>query len=127
MGRGTCNPWICWLWPSAVVGNFKLEQNLALITTDTASWKFKVTADVKNAFQAFMKENDTNDVPNYGMAIVQGKNLKDAEVIAFLPFFDPTDFPRNLHKRLPHKEALDLYSQSFEKAVKKEGSGSCEK
>lgn len=137
MGRRRCNPIDCPIWSSAIVCSFYLEDNMnsARITTDNGkSWTFKVSSDVKKAFNAFQKENETNIVPNYGLAIVdvKNKNLHDAIVKDFLPFNDPTEldkpngFSTYLNQRLSHQKALDLYNKWFEEAIMRPEALSCE-
>lgn len=117
--RPNCNPWVCLLFPGVVIGSFKLtnDNDSLVVTTDAnISWEFEITHQVRRAFKAFMKENNTSTVPNFGMVIVQGKDLSNAEAVAVLPFYDPNK--NDFTSRLSTQEALDLYTKGFEEAVK---------
>ena len=130
-----CHPYICPAFAYAITGHCKLEHGQACITPDpltstqlilqeqtcttrnpegSAPLRLRVESHVKQAFDAFEKENKEANlpIPDYGIIVLLGGKdgeMFNARVLAFIPLTSPTDNTQ----RMSPQGALDLYQTLF--------------
>ncbi|MFO0777954.1 MAG: hypothetical protein U0223_10170 [Nitrospira sp.] len=117
---------------SMILCSFKvLENDMARITTKCSSFDFEIGADLKEALETLkedlMEKYKTSTIPSRGIAVLTGRTLKDAVVVAFFPFTIHENFDEYLS---PIEQAVAQYSEWFDEAVevctKKDLQGSAE-